>query len=86
MGTEKLLMTVEQIQEIILWLRKERIAYSSLSIGDLMLYGVTDLKLADSRPAPKTEAPRSAWERYGGDLLNKRQVDGSEVPDEATED
>jgi hypothetical protein len=60
-------MTVKQLQTFILWLRKERISYSTLSAGGVTLDGVVDGKI--ERKADKPVERESMYQRYGGELF-----------------
>lgn len=75
-------MTVKQLREFILWLRKERIGYTTLTAGGVTLDGVVDGKLERGREA-KAE-PRKTWiEHYGDELLKASAVDpNGQMPDE----
>lgn len=63
----------KRIQALLLWLRRERIAITSLQVGAVRIEGVADMALAESAPAekPKGDVERrtSMWERYGGGAL-----------------
>lgn len=76
-------MTLKQLQAFMLWLRKEKIAYTTLSAGGVTLDGVVDAKM-ERGASMKAETPLSAFERYGAELLKQPQAKPSEVvPDEA---
>jgi hypothetical protein len=78
-------MTTKQLQAFILWLRREKIAYSSLSAGGVTLDGVVDMKAIEA-PADKTApGPRETmYERYGAELMKQPAAKPTEtVPDEA---
>ena len=79
-------MTPKQLREFILWARSERISFTTISAGGITLDGVVDGK-ADAPPPPKPEPRPTAYERYGGGLLqqpNTKQKDT--IPDEAIVD
>ena len=80
-------MTTKQLQSFILWLRKERISYTTLSAGGVTLDGVVDLKV-ETAPADKTppEPRLSMFEKYAGDLMRKPATPNDIVPDEAIVD
>lgn len=67
-------MTIKQVRELILWLRKERISYATLTAGGVMLDGVVDGKLERGRDA-KPERPQTMYERYGAELFKQSNVD-----------
>ena len=78
-------MTTKQLQSFILWLRKERISYTTLSAGGVTLDGVIDLKAEQPTGKPTPVEPReSMYERYGAELLKQPAAKPTEtVPDEA---
>ncbi len=77
-------MMLKQLQSMILWLRKERIAYTTLSAGGVTLDGVVDGKLEYPVDKSLPEARKSMYERYGAELLKQPTAKPSEtVPDEA---
>lgn len=77
-------MTAKQVKDFILWLRKERITYSSIQIGGVTLDGVVDVKHA--KPVDKPEPRASMWDRYGEELLKQPPTPADDVPDEAKVD
>lgn len=79
-------MSPKQVKDFILWLRKERISCTSLTIGGIMLDGLVDGKALTAKPAEQPEPPKTMWERYGGELLNQPASPVDEVPDEAKVD
>lgn len=59
-------------RDLVLWLRKERIAVDAVQVGGVRLEGLKDLALrATEQGEPKPAASRrtSMYERYGGPLL-----------------
>ena len=75
-------MTTKQLQSFILWLRKERIGYTHLSVGGVTLDGVIDGKL-ERAPLPKSDRRRETlYEQYGGDLLKSQTPPAAAVTDE----
>lgn len=75
-------MTLKQLKEFVLWLRKERIAYTTLSAGGVTLDGVVDMKT--EKPMVKPELRESMYERYGSELLKQPAAKPTEqVPEEA---
>lgn len=76
-------MTLKQVKELVLWLRREKISYTHLSAGGITLDGVVDMK--SERAMPEKAPPRETmFERYGAELLKQPQAKPSEtVPDEA---
>jgi hypothetical protein len=77
-------MTAKQLREFILWLRKERIAYTTLSAGGVTLDGVVDLKMVSTeKPAP-AQPRETMFEKYGAELMKAPAGKPSDaVPDEA---
>ncbi len=74
---------LKTLQSFILWLRREKIAYSHLSAGGVTLDGVVDMKI-ESRPADKAEPRETMFEKYGAELLKQPAAKPSETtPDEA---
>lgn len=77
-------MTVKQVRELILWLRHQRIAYTTLSAGGVTLDGVTDLKAEQPTNQAKSEPRQSMYERYGEELLRQPAAKPTDaIPDEA---
>lgn len=77
-------MTTKQLRELIIMLRKEKITYTHLSAGGIVIDGVIDGKI--EREATKTEpvARESMYERYGAELLKQPAAKPNElVPEEA---
>ncbi len=59
------------LQKMILWCRKNGVAWDSLTVGGLTING-SDCRLAEGLPQqPATDSARVAtmFQRYGGDLL-----------------
>ena len=60
------------LQKLILWARKNSVAWDSLTVGNVTISG-SDLRLAESLPKPKaTDAPAgpaTIQQRYGAALL-----------------
>ena len=81
-------MTVKQLREFMLWLRKEKIGYTTLSAGGITIDGVVDGKI--DRPVEKIEETRrpTMFERYGAELLSQPQAakPSDVIPDEAMDD
>lgn len=75
-------MNSKAIKDLILWLRKERISYSSITIGGLTLDGVIDGK-APTAKVEKVEPRQSAWDRNVQQILNQPASPVDDVPDEA---
>ena len=63
-------MTLKQLQSFILWLRKERIGYTTLTAGGVTIDGVVDGKL-ERAPAWKAERRQTLYEQYGGELIKQ---------------
>lgn len=78
-------MTTKQLQAFILWLRREKIAYTTLSAGGVKLDGVVDMKIEQPTDKPIPVEPReSMFERFGAELLKQPAAKPTEmVPDEA---
>ena len=78
-------MTTKQLQAFILWLRRERISYTTLSAGGVTIDGVIDLNAEQPTGKPTPVEPReSMYERYGAELLKQPAAKPTEtVPDEA---
>lgn len=77
-------MTVKQVRELITWLRKERISYTTLSAGGITLDGVVDMKAVDEAKATPEEPRPTMYQKYGGALLSQPTVKKNDaVPDEA---
>lgn len=74
-------MTIKQVRELILWLRKERIAYTTLTAGGVTIDGVVDGKLERAQPA-KAERRPTMYEQYGGELMKSGQAPAAAVTDE----
>lgn len=66
----------ESAKALLLWARKERIAVSSIRVGDVELQ-LMDTALASTTPAPKSESElrQSLYERYGGEVLSAATKD-----------
>ena len=80
-------MTLKQVQSLVLWLRKERISYTTLSAGGVTLDGVVDGKAVDDAKPRKEEPRQTAFERYGADLLRQPTAKKSDsIPEEALDD
>jgi len=80
-------VTLKQVQSLVLWLRRERISYTTLSAGGVTLDGVIDGKLADGAPEAKPEPRQTMYARFAGELGKQPQVRPSErVPEEAMDD
>ena len=60
------------LQKLILWARKNSVAWDSLTVGNVTISG-SDLRLSESLPKPKVTdvPPRAATiqQRYGAELL-----------------
>lgn len=77
-------MTIKQIQSFMLWLRRERIAYATLSAGGVTLDGVVDLKMVTQEKPTPAQPRETMFERYGAELLRQPAAKPSEgIPDEA---
>jgi hypothetical protein len=75
---------LKALKDFMLWLRRERIAYSSLSAGGVTLDGVVDMKIEIPADMAQPEARQTMFERYGAELLKAPAAKPSEgVPDEA---
>lgn len=80
-------MTAKALRDLILWLRSEGIAYSSLTAGDITLDGVIDTKAGAQAPQKPVPDRPSMYERYGADLLRQPLASkGEQMPDEAIQD
>jgi hypothetical protein len=76
-------MTIKDLKALVLWLRSEQIAYSTLTAGDVTIDGVIDLKQDPGKPAA-IEAKPTMYQKFGGELLRQPTAKRSEVvPDEA---
>lgn len=79
-------MTTSQLQKFILWLRRERITYTTLSAGGVTLDGVVDGKV-ERDETKKPEPRQSMFDRYGAELLKQPAAKPTEVvPEEALTD
>lgn len=80
-------MTLKQVQSLVLWLRREKISYTHLSAGGVVLDGVVDGKLAEDAKPVKEEPKPTMYQKFGGDLVRQPLAKPSEVtPDEAVID
>lgn len=62
---------VKQLQNLLLWARKERIVLSSVQLGSLTVTIERDFGLTPPAATPvPTERKPSIYEQYGGALLN----------------
>lgn len=59
-------------RDLVLWLRKERVAVDAVQVGAVRLEGVKDLALRSSEtsdPKPPAARRQGMYERYGGPLM-----------------
>lgn len=65
------LSDVEQVKDFLLWARKQRIAITQLTVGEVTLV-VNDLGMPDDvkRPEP-APSRKSIYETFGGDALEQ---------------
>lgn len=68
-------MTSKALRELILWLRKERISYTTLTAGPITIDGVVDGKV--ERRIDKPEPRLSMFAEYGAELLKASAVSPS---------
>lgn len=62
-------MKRDRVRDLLLWLRKEKIQCQTVTIGDVTLDGMVDIRLADSLPKPEPAPPRqSLFAQYGAGL------------------
>ena len=61
---------LSDIQKLILWCRKNGVAWNQLACGSITIDG-SDLKLAETMPkqAAAPEKPKTIFEQYGAALL-----------------
>ncbi len=59
------------IRDLVLWLRTERIAVGSVTVGEITLHGMIDRKLdpVDHDRKPSDDARRGIIEQFGGPLF-----------------
>lgn len=75
------------LKDLMTWLRREKIAYSTISAGGITLDGVVDLKQVDDAKPTKDEPKPTMYQKFGGALLAQPTVKkGATVPDEAMTD
>lgn len=68
---------MKALRELILWMRKNGIAWSVLEVGGVRIEG-GDTKLVDQAP-PKADQPEpraGIYHRYGADLLREASESG----------
>lgn len=65
-------MRRDRVKDLLLFLREQQITWTTITVGDVMIDGGTDLKLAQKLPASRPAASRreSMWLKYGGDVVS----------------
>lgn len=70
--------TIEQLQDLLLWARKERIVLSSVTLGDVTVSVDRDYGLVPpSGPSSVPERKKSIFEQYAGALMHDEPAPGS---------
>lgn len=76
-----------EVIDLLMALRKEGIACTTVALGGVTLDGVIDLRLrTGAKPVDKPEPRTSMWDRYGEELLKQPPTPVDDVPDEAKVD
>jgi hypothetical protein len=70
-----------QLKDALLWLRKNKYACSSISIGGMVVDGLRDLSAVTAETKP--QARKTMFEEFGAALLDQPVSKTDEVPDEA---
>jgi hypothetical protein len=65
-----------QARDLLLWLRSERIAVASITVGEVTLHGLLDRKLdpIDHERKPGEDARQGIIEQYGGPLFTPTEA------------
>jgi hypothetical protein len=71
----------KQIKDMMTWLHKQGIRYTTITIGGMTLDGVVNTR--DAGKPEKIEPRQSLFQQYAGPLLTQTSNPVDDVPDEA---